>query len=116
MVFLLLDNVIDINLQDTSIIVETNDIFFHTNLKNIDCKEFSIFLQVFDLNYIFSYQLDIFGEKLVIDGNIVNFEYDSILTNNVYPSIHPEIHRNIDFYKRRRASYLRGIKIEALLN
>lgn len=116
------DSIVDVNLVKSvtskkidSLEIETDDSFFIKKLSIIEEKDFSIVLQSFDKEEIFSQQLELFGEDFKIEDNKATFSFKSKSTNHVYPSINPFWKNAIELYKSERVSYIRNSKIEKLL-
>jgi hypothetical protein len=108
--------IIDANIEKKDIlVVETEDIFFHENLKRLKTGEFTIVFQSFDSNNNFINQMEFHGEKFEIQPNKLIIEFESTFVDNTASSINPYWLVPIENYKRQRVSYIRNSKIESIL-
>ena len=106
----------DVNKKESKLIIETNDEFFFLNLDYIEEKDFFIVLQTFETDGHFSHQFEFFGEDFYLEDNKVIFNFQTISTNHISPSISPYWENAIISYKSKRVSYIRNSKIESLLS
>ncbi len=118
------DSIIDANIEkslvesnnDDLLVIVTEDVFFHENLKIIKETEFSVVLQTFDLTDNFVNQIELWGEEINIESNKVILKFETMSINRIYPSVSPYWIDAIDLYKKERVSYLRNKNIETLLS
>ncbi len=102
--------------KDDTLIIESDDVFFHENLKLIENSEFSVILQSFDIDDNFLNQIELFGEEIEVIQNKIILRFETISVNRIYPSVNPYWLDAIDLYKKERVSYLRNKNIETLLS
>lgn len=106
----------DKNNKDNRLVIETNDDFFYLNLDFIEEKDFFIVLQTFETDGIFSHQFEFFGEDFYREKDKVIFNFQTLTTNHISPSISPYWENAIITYKSQRVSFIRNSKIESLLS
>jgi hypothetical protein len=108
---------IDKNLEHKDIlIVETEDVYFHENLKALKTKDFTVVFQSFDSKGNFINKMEFYGENFEIVSKKLILEFESTLIDNVSDRINPYWSSAIDLYKKERVSYIRNKNIETLLS
>lgn len=119
------DDIIDINLVQRGknklkkIEIVYSDDFFDFNIKKTKSKEWSLTVQIFDINKVFQLQLDLQGENLKFSerksGKVISFTYEQITNNNGWPSL-PKVFESAEIdYDQYKRSYIRNEKIKQLI-
>ncbi len=117
--FMVLENesIIDISLHEDLKRVDINysDYFFDFNLKNCKDSEFTVVTQCYNRVGQFLEQLEISGENISFDNNILTLNYEQLTSNKAWASINQLWEKASDVYNRERISYYRQSKIERIL-
>lgn len=117
--FMVLENesIIDISLHEDLKRVDINysDYFFDFNLKNCKDSEFTVVTQCYNRVGQFLEQLEISGENISFDNNILTLNYEQLTSNKAWASINQLWEKASDVYNRERISYYRQSKIETIL-
>jgi hypothetical protein len=114
------EDIIDANLNtgnksDNKLILSTEDDFFIFTMSKFQNLDFMIVLQIYETDGSFSHQFELGGEFFEIKDKTIIFEFETISTNHVYPSISPYWKDEIELYKSDRVSYIRNSIIENIL-
>ncbi len=117
--FMVLENesIIDISLHEDLKRVDINysDYFFDFNLKNCKDSEFTVVTQCYNRVGQFLEQLEISGDTISFDNNILTINYEQLTSNKAWASINQLWEKASDVYNRERISYYRQSKIERIL-
>lgn len=119
------NDIIDINLVERGknkvkkIEIIYSDDFFDFNIKKTKSKDWSLTVQIFNLDKTFQLQLDLHGEDLKFSqrksGKVLSFTYEQITNNNGWPSL-PKVFENAEVdYDQYKKSHIRNTKLNQLI-
>jgi hypothetical protein len=119
------DDIIDINLVERGknkikkIEIIYSDDFFDFNIKKTKSKDWSLTVQIFNIDKTFQLQLDLHGEDLKFSqrklGKVLSFTYEQITNNNGWASL-PKVFENAEVdYDQYKRSFIRNEKLKQLI-